>query len=545
MLNSMKKGLLGLIGALSLGACSGDILGKVPTQYRTGVETAIVAAGANSQELTKTLEAFVNEPEKLEAASFLIKETPRRMHRKHPVDWTWDLAHKDYVEISDAQTVKSKDLIDNVNLAFLAKDRFPWARDLYENNKALFFSGVLPYRLGTASLDQLPGIDGHWRAILLDEKVFNAVKSKHGLKTEFEEVQRKLEELTGAYNAAKNVQEKDKVLTEFTRFVEVDFMAEENLRYFPRGPEEKTLDVFLTPEVKDGKVRRGGRCTDGDNNSRYLHMSVGVPTSSVRFIAWPNGDDNHEVMRILLSSQPFDMSTCIFSDRAQDMKYSPGKVGKVYEETWGTRDSSSELVWNLNEGENLPWYIGFYLRTRSTTDVTDRYGPTQDITISTDKPGQLIYLGVMNNNSDTQLGTATVAVSRADEKGNAKFDKVGSDDLFYIPYTYRAENGNGHATATGLPFVLRRDGSRRDFGSGFDSTIYSQSTLTELEPGKNYEIAGFFVQSGWDVRSRVIGSNTGTADVNLSPYAVYVLRNSEDGRYSRPFALTNGKIEKF
>ena len=532
--------------ALALAGCvKQDIIMQVPQQYRIDVEKAFQEAGQNASELRDTLEEFRSDKEKLEAASFLVSETSRRMHRRHPVDWTWDLAHKDYTEIPDAHVVKSEDLIDNINWAFVARDRFPWAKELYDRDRPLFFSGVLPYRLGTASLEQLPGINGHWRAMLLDEKVFDEIKQKYGLKMEFSVVSAKLDEIVDAYRSAQTIPQKDAALARFMEFVEIDFMAGEGLRYFPRGPEEKTLGNFLTPDVKDGQVRRGGRCTDGDNNSRYLYMGVGIPTSSIRFIAWPNGDDNHEVIRILLPGEPFDMSTCIFSDRAQDVKYVPGKVGKVYEERWGTRDVSSELVWNLNEGEKLPWYIGFYLRTRSTIDVTDRYGPTGDIKIETSRPGQLIYLGVMNNNSDTQLGTATIAIDRANETGLAEFNKVGNDGIFYIPYTYDELNGGQNARAVGLPFVLRRDGSERRFGSGINTTSFP-STLNDLERGRNYELLRFSGE-GWILRSKINGGNDGTADVNLSNSAVSGLRSQDNGKpkYSRPFALTEGKVERF
>ncbi|MEK6894701.1 MAG: hypothetical protein AABX10_04510 [Nanoarchaeota archaeon] len=548
--SKLRKELLATLGGLALAGCSSeeDIIEKVPIQYRASVQKAISSAGNNSSELIKALETFKNDSEKLEATSFLVSETPRRMHRKHPVDWTWDLAHKDYTEISDVAVIKSNDLVDNVNWAFVARDRFPWAKELYDGNKPLFFSGVLPYRLGTSSIQQLPEDVGHWRAIFLDEKVFSAVKEKYGLKTEFKEIEAKLEDLVNSYKQATTPDKKDAVLKDFTRFVEFDFMPTNGLKYFPRGPEEKTLDVFLTSEVKDGVVRRGGRCTDGDNNSRYLHMSAGIPTSSIRFIAWPAGDDNHEVMRVLLPGKPFDMSTCIHADNnSEQLEYVVGKVGKVYEETWGTRDASSEVVWNLKDGEELPWYINFYLRTRSTTDVTDRYGPTRNVKIQTQRPGQLIYLGVMNNNSDTPLGTATVAIDRADERGIAEFDKVGSDSIFYIPYTYDELNGEPMARAVSFPFVLRKDGTERIFGSGFDATKYSPSTLTGLEPERIYELSGFFVQSGWSLRSTITSRNNGTADVSLADSAVYVLRSKSNNglMYSRPFALTDGKIEKF
>ena len=49
MAELIKKGLLGLIGALSLASCSkSDILDQVPVQYKAGVEKAIKAAGDNS-----------------------------------------------------------------------------------------------------------------------------------------------------------------------------------------------------------------------------------------------------------------------------------------------------------------------------------------------------------------------------------------------------------------------------------------------------------------------------------------------------------------
>lgn len=533
--------LLGIAGAglvLPNWACSRQ------DSLSSGARRAIASAGSNATQLRSALDHF-SEPNKREAMEFLVAETPRRMHRKHKSDHSWDLAHQDYTEIIDAEVITARELIDNVNLAFRACDAFPWARDLYRENKPLFFSGVLPYRLGTSSLDQLGDIDAHWRQVFLDKSVYEAMQRKHDLTVDFEEIRNRLDGFAQSYNRAKDQKERNVILRDIVDFFEVDFFHKQGFGYFPRGPEEKTLEVFFTSETKDGVTRKGGRCTDLDNIMRRALMSIGIPTSSVRFTAWPHVDTNHEVMRVILGEDSFDTSAITHKQLGRPFEFDPGIVSTVLEENWGQRDEMSELVWNLRPGETLPWYMGFYPRTRSTRNVTARYGPVSSLEFNNVTPGGLVYLGVMNNDSDTQLGTATVIAARASPSGHVKFGDVGRGvrDLVYVPYSYDKKDGKENARIFERPFVLKTDGGIRKLGLEEDGEFVSTTIRNlELEPKKDYRLL-VFGETAWETRERVSTDETGAINPRLSDSGLYILKDGR-GVYSRPFVVTDGIAQK-
>src|SRR3989338_773922 len=149
----------------------------VPGQYRAGVQKALISAGRNRSELEKAILNFSQDPSKLDAICFLVQETPNRLSQFFPGN-DWDSMP---VETIDAKAIKASYLIENVEYAFKAIELFPWARELYLTDRDTFFRQVLPYRVGTGSLDQLGGLPIHWRAFFLDEKVYNAIKIRLGL----------------------------------------------------------------------------------------------------------------------------------------------------------------------------------------------------------------------------------------------------------------------------------------------------------------------------------------------------------------------------
>ena len=131
------------------------------------LEQALLFAGDNRGELEKVLSHYENNPEKLEAARFLIRNMPRWYGYE---GWQLDsikpvLIQKDKGEavpkevitkwqrvsfyslpkVYDAKVITADYLIENIDLAFDVWKRYPWNRNLGFDD---FCELILPYRIG-------------------------------------------------------------------------------------------------------------------------------------------------------------------------------------------------------------------------------------------------------------------------------------------------------------------------------------------------------------------------------------------------------------
>lgn len=91
----------------------------VPQEYQALVDEALVRAGDNRGEMEKVLRNTPSEMQ--EGAAFLIAYMPQ----------------------SDLKTLKSDLLLSNIQLAYQAREQFPWSRALPDS---IFLNEVLPYR---------------------------------------------------------------------------------------------------------------------------------------------------------------------------------------------------------------------------------------------------------------------------------------------------------------------------------------------------------------------------------------------------------------
>jgi hypothetical protein len=100
------------------GACTGERYRDIPEKYHALLDSALVKAGDNRRELEK---ALADAPVLLkEGMAFLVAYMPGR----------------DLVSMSGA------DLLTNVELAYTARNRFAWAREVPDS---IFLNDVLPY----------------------------------------------------------------------------------------------------------------------------------------------------------------------------------------------------------------------------------------------------------------------------------------------------------------------------------------------------------------------------------------------------------------
>lgn len=175
-----KTGLI-LITILAIMGGSSCVIKKEYT-----LETALDFAGENRSELEKVLYHYKDDPQKLEAAKFLIKNMPHwYAYSGSELDTLQNLIIKELkgedlsqekkywsrfnyhtlVKVSDSKVIKSDFLISNIDLAFQEWKQRPW-------NKSLTFSDfcelILPYRIGDEPLSDWRKLYHHYYGNLLD-----------------------------------------------------------------------------------------------------------------------------------------------------------------------------------------------------------------------------------------------------------------------------------------------------------------------------------------------------------------------------------------
>ena len=152
------KYVLFILLALILAACR--------SEKEKQLEYALDFAGDNRVELEKVLEHYRTDPEKLEAARFLIRNMPgwysyegdeldsihhllvgvcegRPISKREKNKWN-RMSFNSLSKIYDAQVITAEYLIDNIDLAFEVWRKYPWNRNLPFDD---FCELILPYRM--------------------------------------------------------------------------------------------------------------------------------------------------------------------------------------------------------------------------------------------------------------------------------------------------------------------------------------------------------------------------------------------------------------
>lgn len=172
--------LMFLMGLICLSSC-GFLMPK-EEQY---LEESLEMAGENRRELEKVLNHYLDNPERLQAAKWLIINMPlhhtktgtelskyRRYFElaadqsldpqtiKDSLDSMYGAPDLSKLEIVyDIQTLDSAYIVENIDAAFEARERRPWGKNVRWED---FLEFVLPYRLGDESLTS-------WRRPILEE----------------------------------------------------------------------------------------------------------------------------------------------------------------------------------------------------------------------------------------------------------------------------------------------------------------------------------------------------------------------------------------
>ena len=167
----LAKSILCLLASMTAASCGS----LNDTQEEKYLRQALEMAGENRAELEKVLARYADDPERLDAARWLISNMPMHHSKTGPetvkdrryfetaadqtlnpqsirdsLDSIYGAPDPRKLEIVyDIVTLDSAYIVDNIEAAFEARERWPWGRNVRWED---FLEFVLPYRLGDEQL---------------------------------------------------------------------------------------------------------------------------------------------------------------------------------------------------------------------------------------------------------------------------------------------------------------------------------------------------------------------------------------------------------
>ena len=390
--------------------------------YPENVQSNLVKAGKNSEELKKVLTYYKNEPQKLKAACFLIGNMD--IHSSQSYYWVNETKQKipfnefEYVNYekaiqtfnkissankltpvkyttSDLTTVKADYLIKNIDEAFVAwKSR--WATKL---SFEMFCEYILPYRIMDEPFTE-------WR---------NSYKSAFVAP---------LEKCKNLY-----VREVCTFLTNEYRNWFTDIFGFET--------KKEPQDVLSPQQIL---FRRQGYCEDMANWGVYMLRTLGI-ASCVDFTPyWATSTGGH-FWQVAFGEAGENIPFFMGDDTSAEffMRREPSKVLRI---TYSKRKESPASF--LPE-KDIP---DCFLRRSNFIDVTNQYWKTYNIPITL-YPAyaneKVSYVAVFNGGEWRIAWWAKVA------KGKATFERM-SCGVVYLPFIYK----NGQEIPAGDPYLLKQ-----------------------------------------------------------------------------------------
>lgn len=404
------KYILFILLVLTLAACQ--------SEKEKQLEYALEFAGDNCVELEKVLEHYRTDPEKLEAARFLIRNMPgwysyegneldsihhllvgvcegRPISKREKNKWN-RISFDSLSKIYDAQVITAEYLIDNIDLAFEVWRKYPWNRNLPFDD---FCELILPYRIADKPLSDWRKLYYEDYGTLLDslykgDDVIEASKIIDG----------KLRKLYYIYN------------TDF-RIPHLDA-------------------VFLYHN-------RIGYCREACDLTIYAMRACGIPVATDYFVYSPDYQHYHCWTMLRDTTGTFlQFGFNEFEASRDTLRHDGRKKGKVYRYCFGVQP---EKISGISGNKRL--YPVF--RNRFVKDVTSEYFGSNDTTIPIQIPGeQYIYLGIFSPGGwipvDMALGNA----------GKVTFRDIEPDVIYQTLY----QGDGGKLYPAGYPFISKRGG---------------------------------------------------------------------------------------
>lgn len=383
------------------------------------LESALRFAGSNRQELERVLSHYKEEPEKLEAAKFLIRNMPRyfsyecakydsikqvllTVDRGHIADsvvkkWQYYPEH-DIKKIYDAHVITAKYLIKNIDLAFHQWKTRPWNKNLSFDD---FCQYILPYRIEFEPLED-------WREAYYNK--FSPVLDSLYQGTDIIEAIRCL-----------GITLKD------------SFSYNTNFNI----PRWGAL-FFLQAKV--------GGCRESCDYTAYTFRALGIPTGIDFYLYSPQFEDGHMWNVVRDTTGQWTPFWYIDYLPQRGVIQDDRRKGKVYRYTFGMQPmKQKEIIKNPN--------VPPFFKNRFVKDVTDEYfGPNQ-LALSLDKKEEkesVAYLGVFGTGKWEPIDMASI------HKNTAVFHNV-EPEIISIPL-YITDNTTYPA---GYPFLF--DGKQTNY----------------------------------------------------------------------------------
>ncbi|RHU23220.1 hypothetical protein DXD68_19235 [Parabacteroides sp. TM07-1AC] len=379
------------------------------------LEQALLFAGENRGELEKVLTHYENNPEKLEAARFLIRNMPRwygyegwQLDSIKPVLIQKDkgeVVSKDVIEkwqrvsfyslpkVYDAKVITADYLIENIDLAFDVWKKYPWNRSLGFDD---FCELILPYRIGDEPLSS-------WRKLYHD--YYTAI-------------------LDSAYQgddvieACKAV---DKDLKKVYYRWDTDFSI----------PHQSADFLFY---------HRVGFCREACDVTLYAMRACGIPVACEYFVYSPEYQHPHYWTTLRDTTGKFIQ---FGFNEFEASRTNPGtdgrKKGKVYRYCFGLQEES---ISGITADEKVPALF----RDRFIKDVTANYYGENEVSLSVQSAFEdFIYLGVFSPSGWIPVDIAI------NNKGNVTFKNL-EPNIIYQPLV---SDGQNHQ-AVGYPFIYTK-----------------------------------------------------------------------------------------
>lgn len=375
---------------------------------------ALDFAGENRKELEKVLDYYAEDPQKLEAARFLIRNMPRyygyegwrldsiqkiliTAEQKRIMDdsivrkWTKKTLYT-LPKVYDAHIITADYLIENIDLSFKMWKECPWNQDLpFED----FCELILPYRIDDEPLS-------NWRQNYF-EVYFSALDS--------------LSNCTDPLRAC-NALSKELSKKEF--FYTVNFDMPHLSAHF-----------LLEHHV--------GFCREICDRAVYAMRACGIPVTVDMFVYSPEYQGSHQWNVVRGKNGVFYPFWTSWYEMDNNMKGDGRKKGKIYRQCFGMQ---KEAIEGITSRRNVPPLF----KNRFIKDATTDYIGTNKITVEVEVKEPYIYLGVFSPN-----GWIPIDVGE-NMGGNVTFHNVEQNLIYQTLYS-----DSDTLKMAGYPFLYTQD----------------------------------------------------------------------------------------
>ena len=374
------------------------------------LEQALTFAGDNRAELEKVLAHYSSDPQKLEAARFLMRNMPhwytyegwqldsvRNLLTQDslPVGLIKDMKKEPFYslpKVYDAQVITAAYLIENIDLAFDVWKKYPWNRNLTFDD---FCELILPYRIADEPLTS-------WRKLYHDyyASVLDSVYQGEDV-------------VEACHVVCKELRKKD-----FYYFTDINV------------PHLDALLLFHRPL---------GYCRESCDLTQYAMRACGIPVATEFFRYSPDYQHYHSWNTLRDTTGRFIVFDFEELEPTREMPHSDGrKKGKVYRYCFGEQDISIPAT------DVTDTKVPFFFRNRCVKDVTVNYFGENEVTVPVETKDQYIYLGVFNPNR-------WILVDMAEREGDkVTFHHLEPDIIYHV---LRFDGEKQHSA--GYPFIFK------------------------------------------------------------------------------------------